>query len=358
MLAKKQLNLTDMKKILLLTLAFAATIFASAKQYCQEPVTQADNTIYLTCELLSGTYKMTIEADVALAGLGGSFMTLSDGNNDLREFMTKGADNKSLILTFTSDTDPYFYTPLYVMMPREVNFGQLTDVEWGVCSTDVTEYTITVLQPASGGTIAANVDKATYGTEVVLTATPDAGKQLAKWLVTDADANEVQVSKGRFIMPASNVTVTATFKDEEHLTPATFAGKAVLEMATFTWSVTRNVDHTLSFAISWDKDLEGANPQLNINNGAFRNMQAQGKSATYTTTDEYEDGTLLPLFFDVAYTGNAARIDVDYTVGASNSETTGLTDLIAQPAVRKVMLNGVLYIIRDGVRYTLTGTAE
>ena len=67
-----------MKKILLLTLAFAATLFASAKQYCQEPLTQADNTIYLTCELLSGTYKMTIEADVELAGLGGSFMTLSD----------------------------------------------------------------------------------------------------------------------------------------------------------------------------------------------------------------------------------------------------------------------------------------
>ena len=36
-----------MKKILLLTLAFAATMFVSAKQYCQEPVTQADNTIHL-----------------------------------------------------------------------------------------------------------------------------------------------------------------------------------------------------------------------------------------------------------------------------------------------------------------------
>ena len=347
-----------MKKILLLTLALvAATLLASAKQYCHEPLTQGNNTIYLTCELLSGTYKMTIEADVELAGLGGSFMHLNGTEvHDLREFLTIAPDKKSMTIAFASSTAPNFYTPLYVMMPGEVNFGQLTDVEWGVCSTDVTEYTITVLQPASGGTIAANVDKATYGTEVVLTATPDAGKQLAKWLVTDADENEVQVSKGKFIMPASNVTVTATFKDEEHLTPATFAGQEVLEVATFTWSVTRNVDHTLSFAISWDKDLEGANPQLNINNGAFRNMQAQGKSATYTTADEYEDGTLLPFFFYVAYTGNAARIDVNYTVGASNSETTGLTDRTVQPAARKVMLNGVLYIIRDGVRYTLTGT--
>lgn len=344
--------------VLSVAVALLVSVTMQAKQYCHEPLTQGDNTIYLTCELLSGTYKMTIEADVELAGLGGSFMTLSDGNHDLREFMTKGADNKSLILTFTSDTDPYFYTPLYVMMPGEVNFGELKDIEWGLCSTDVTEYTITVVQPLSGGSISASVGKATYGTEVVLTATPDAGKQLAKWQVTDADENEVQVNKGKFNMPASNVTVTATFKDEEHLTPATWSGKDVLEVATFTWSVTRNVDHTLSFAISWDKDLEGANPQININNGAFRGMQLQGKSATYTTTDEYEDGTLLPFFFYVAYTGNAARIDVNYTVGASNSETTGLTDQIAQPAARKVMLNGVLYIIRDGVRYTLTGTAE
>jgi len=326
-----------------------------AKKYCQEPLTQGDNTIYLTCELLSSTYKMTIEADVELAGLGGSFMTLSDGNHDLREFMTKGEGNKSLVITFTSATDPNFYTPLYVLMPGEVNFGLLTDVEWGLCSADQTEYTITVVQPAAGGTIAASVATATYGTEVVLTATPDEGKELDKWFVTDAEDKPVAVNKGRFNMPASNVTVTATFKDEEHLIPATWSGQNVLEVATFAWSVTRNVDHTLSFAISWDKDLEGANPQININNGAFRGMQLQGKSATYTTTDEYEDGTALPFFFYIAYTGNAARIDVDYTVGASNGETTGVAEQFMQPAVRKVMLNGMLYIEKDGVRYNVSG---
>ncbi len=341
--------------VLSVAVALLVSVTMQAKQYCHEPLTQGDNTIYLTCELLSSTYKMTIEADVELTGLGGSFMTLSDGNHDLREFMTKGEGNKSLVITFTSATDPNFYTPLYVMMPGEVNFGELKDIEWGLCSTDVTEYTITVVQPLSGGSISASVEKATYGTEVVLTATPDAGKQLAKWQVTDADENEVQVNKGKFNMPASNVTVTATFKDEEHLTPSTWSGKDVLEVATFTWSVTRNVDHTLSFAISWDKDLEGANPQININNGAFRGMQLQGKSATYTTTDEYEDGTALPFFFYIAYTGNAARIDVDYTVGASNGETTGVADQFMHPVVRKVMLNGVLYIEKNGVRYNVSG---
>ena len=54
-----------MKKSIILTLALvAATLLASAKQYCHEPLTQGNNTIYLTCELLSSTYTMTIEADV------------------------------------------------------------------------------------------------------------------------------------------------------------------------------------------------------------------------------------------------------------------------------------------------------
>ena len=246
------------------------------------------------------------------------------------------------------------------MMPGEVNFGMLTDVEWGLCSIDDTEYTITVVQPAEGGTISASLQKATYGTQVTLTATPNEGKQLYKWLVTDAEDNEVSVNKGKFNMPASNVTVTATFRDELHLIPATFSGKSQYAGANFTWSVTRNVDQTLTFAISWDKALEGAVPQVCIDNGAFRAMQQQGQTASYTTTDTYEDGTELPFFFYVAFVGDAARIDVSYTVGETNDPNQGLAVENAQTeiATSKVMIDGVLYIIRDGVRYTLTGTAE
>ena len=351
-----------MKKSILLTLALvAATLLASAKQYCHEPLTQGNNTIYLTCELLSSTYTMTIEADVDLAGLGGSFMHLNGTEvHDLREFLTIAPDKKSMTIAFASSTAPNFYTPLYVMMPGEVNFGMLTDVEWGLCSIDDTEYTITVVQPAEGGTISASLQKATYGTQVTLTATPNEGKQLYKWLVTDAEDNEVSVNKGKFNMPASNVTVTATFRDELHLIPATFSGKSQYAGANFTWSVTRNVDQTLTFAISWDKALEGAVPQVCIDNGAFRAMQQQGQTASYTTTDTYEDGTELPFFFYVAFVGDAARIDVSYTVGETNDPNQGLAVENAQTvsATSKVMIDGVLYIIRDGVRYTLTGTAE
>ena len=347
-----------MKKSVLLTLALvAATLLASAKQYCHEPLTQGNNTIYLTCELLSSTYTMTIEADVDLAGLGGSFMHLNGTEvHDLREFLTIAPDKKSMTIAFASSTAPNFYTPLYVMMPGEVNFGQLTDVEWGLCSIDDTEYTITVVQPAEGGTISASLQKATYGTQVTLTATPNEGKQLYKWLVTDAEDNEVSVNKGKFNMPASNVTVTATFRDELHLIPATFSGKSQVAGANFTWSVTRNVDQTLTFAISWDKALEGTVPQVCIND-VFMNMHQQGQSATYTTSDTYEDGTELPFFFYVAYTGDAARIDVSYTVGETNDPNQGsaVENAQTESATSKVMIDGQLLIIRDGVVYTIQG---
>ena len=58
--------------LLFVSLFVALTTFA--KQYCHEPLTQGDNTIYLTCEKLGETnYQFVIEADVQLSGLGGSF---------------------------------------------------------------------------------------------------------------------------------------------------------------------------------------------------------------------------------------------------------------------------------------------
>lgn len=222
---------------------------------------------------------------------------------------------------------------------------------------DDTEYTITVIQPAQGGTIAADATKAVYHTTITLTATPVEGKQLDKWIVTDAESNPVAVSKNKFDMPKSNVTVTATFKDKVDLKPATYSGSKKEGETTFEWSVTRNTDQTLTFAISWDKELEGAAPQVNIKDNYIA-MTATGKSATYTTTDIYDDGDQLNFFFYVAYTGAAARIDVQYTVGESNeTDTTAFESVYNnETRTRKVIENGTIVIIKDGIRYNALGT--
>lgn len=223
---------------------------------------------------------------------------------------------------------------------------------------DATEYTITVVQPVSGGTIAADMATATYRTTVTLTATPAEGKQLDQWIVTDAESNAIKVTKDKFDMPKSNVTVTATFKDKVDIKPATFSGKEELEVATFNWSITRNADQTLSFAISWDKDIVGAVPQITVGDVQFATMAAEGKSATYTTTATFEDGSKPTIFFYVAYAGGAARIDVDYTVGESNEQdTTAIESAYTnnETRTRKMIEGGMIVIVKDGVKYNILG---
>ena len=74
-----------------------------------------------------------------------------------------------------------------------------------------TAYNIKAIQPQKGGTVTVPTS-AKAGSEVTLTATPNEGYVLDKFTVTkDADGSEVQVTNGKFTMPAGNVTVSATF---------------------------------------------------------------------------------------------------------------------------------------------------
>ena len=76
-------------------------------------------------------------------------------------------------------------------------------------------YTITIPEQ-TGGTVKATVNgsevtSAEGGATVTLIATPDDEYILGTLTVTDAQGNPVSVNDNTFIMPAANVTVTATF---------------------------------------------------------------------------------------------------------------------------------------------------
>ena len=72
------------------------------------------------------------------------------------------------------------------------------------------DYTVTA-EPATNGTVAADKATAKMGDTVTLSATPDEGYALSGYTVTDANGEPVPVENNQFTMPASNVTVTATF---------------------------------------------------------------------------------------------------------------------------------------------------
>ena len=68
-------------------------------------------------------------------------------------------------------------------------------------------YTIKV----AGGDAVGTSTTANYGQTITLSAMPDDGYELSGWSVVDASSNTVTVTKNQFTMPASNVTISATF---------------------------------------------------------------------------------------------------------------------------------------------------
>ena len=73
------------------------------------------------------------------------------------------------------------------------------------------DYTITVTQ-GENGTIAADKTTAHVGDVVTLTNNPNEDCVFVSYTVTDAEGNPITVENNQFTMPASNVTVTATFR--------------------------------------------------------------------------------------------------------------------------------------------------
>lgn len=77
--------------------------------------------------------------------------------------------------------------------------------------TPATTYTVTVDSSITNGTVSADKARAAEGDIVTLTVSPNNGYELATLTVTDASNNPVTVTNNQFTMPASDVTVSATF---------------------------------------------------------------------------------------------------------------------------------------------------
>lgn len=82
-------------------------------------------------------------------------------------------------------------------------------------SSGSSSYTITT-PDAEHGTVAASPSRASSGTTVTITVTPDEGYELGELIVTDANGDEVDLTresatKYTFEMPRSRVTVVASF---------------------------------------------------------------------------------------------------------------------------------------------------
>ncbi len=116
---------------------------------------------------------------------------------------TVGGETETINATVTSENsrDKITYTAT-----AEFEGNTYTDIR----VVNKTLSTVTVV-PSENGTVTASLDEAYEGEEVTLTAIPDTGFSLGMLTVKDADENDITVTDGKFTMPASDVTVSATF---------------------------------------------------------------------------------------------------------------------------------------------------
>ena len=106
------------------------------------------------------------------------------------------------------------------------------------CGTTQPSYFVTIADNIENGEVTANLTLATAGTEIELTATPTNGYQFSSWIVTKDGGGTVEVTNNKFTMPASHVTVSATFTQLPKLTTPTnlSVGNISCSNATLTWS--------------------------------------------------------------------------------------------------------------------------
>ena len=134
---------------------------------------------------------------------------------------TAGTWNSSAkTLTWTPDaSDDFTYFAFYQNGKAASGTNKLATsnaivVTYETAGTPVTTYSVTLNQPTTGGTISATGltdGKAAEGATVTLTATSATGYKFGAWDVKDASSNPVTVTENKFTMPASDVTVSASF---------------------------------------------------------------------------------------------------------------------------------------------------
>lgn len=306
------------------------TTDALVANYCGETLTNGDNSIALTCEMVSaGNYRIIIEG-TNLAGIGGSYY--KPGDVALNSKITSSSSTR---IVCELDVEPNFYTPLYVNMPSEVSYTWPNNVVWGSCpAVAVTGVSLdkTELEMQVGG---ANQT-------LIATVTPaNATNQNVSW---HSDNEEVAIVENGVVTAVGegSTTITVTTEDgsrtaicEVTVTVPAIARKVYTDYATtdtknifVRYSVIRNTNQTLTFKFEdfeYLPELFGfVAPEVWVNEVNLGNMSLEeGKYSftteeTYTTVDEE-----LSCKFHLVYGGGGDKyINFSYTVGSEQAAPT------------------------------------
>lgn len=202
---------------------------------------------------------------------------------------TASADNTTVTVTPEDGTAAFSAT-----IGGTCGFTEVTVYYTGELKS-VTKYTITVNGSIANGSVSASAATAEEGDEITLTATPATGYALSSYDVRDASDNVVTVTDNKFTMPASNVTVTATFTESAGAKTYTLTISAS-DFNTTSYAANNNEKSTYATAedastllVYWTSNQimkSGSNMQWQKNNGYIYNSTDLGtiKSVTVNSS--------------------------------------------------------------------------
>ena len=183
-----------------------------------------------------------------------------------------------------------------------------------------------------GGTLSASPRSAAEGTEVTLTATPDAGYAFNNNWTVKADEAEIPVNEGKFTMPAKDVTVSGSFSKVDYTIT-----KATCEGGSFT--VTKNgvevtkaqIDETITLTASaaegyefdsWTVTNESTSKTVSVNENTFTmpgaNVTVKANFVELAVVPEYAS------LEELVKAGTPTTEGTYVTVTLTNDEITGI----------------------------------
>ena len=321
------------------TMNLTANFRALGTTYCNTEMTAGGHTVYVTMKRSDvNEYTLTVRSADEMSDFGGTVFYRPENIlvKDVRNEGVLSDGNHTLSVTMESEGEPYFGTPLYVVFAGvgEVTYNQMQNVrpEYAIaCDESVSVTSITLSQSSA---------KLLVGHTLTLTPTFTPAYATDRALTWEtSDASVATVSDGVVTAhTAGTATITAKLTSDnsvyatcaitvvDALTEATWHGYAVATPPTesnilLTYSVTRDVDQHLTFSLTTDKNMVGFVTFINIAGVAHElTGYGAGHTATYTTTDTYEDNVLLNCMWDVRGAGYGHNFNFTYMVGSENQE--------------------------------------
>ena len=366
-------------KSLMLLVALSGTLYSMAKTYCHEEIKSGDNAIFLSCEKVStGNYRMIIEGE-NLTGLGGTFF--NPGTVDIHSTITTNTPTK-IVCTIAAESDPQFYTPLFVMIPAEVNFGEIKDIEWGTCGDSPVDTKAPVMESASFVSATHNsavvAVSATPADSIAMYQVMNMDTQLGVFVPKDGQITiigltsntqytlHVYAIKTTGLVSENYKEVSFTTQDlvycdfpTGHLGNAAFgdpAGRILLTIAKKS-----NASVSVSLKTNGDAVIDWCRVEIG---GVAKEIGTKNSGNVVTGELVFEELSSLDFSCNVLWhtpaLGDGQWVTNPFDVKASQlcGETTTTTNVVVNSSERsrKMICNGQLVIFRDGIYYNALGS--